>query len=244
MMKHEEEFQRQEEGSSPQWIVTFADLMNLLLCFFVLLLSFSETDRAKYKQVAGSMKEAFGVVKESGKAGSPEGGSIVGRELDHPIQVERDQSGDRVVKKFDESVVEEKTRDLSRYVETESKGNKFIIRLQGEPTFESGSAIIRPEMIPVLRKVGEVLKYAKGDVIVAGHTDNVPIHSSIYPSNLELSVSRAVSVSQFMISNNYIQPGRLSTMGFGEYRPIASNDTSEGRARNRRVEIIVTDLFS
>lgn len=243
-MKNEEEFQRQEEGASPQWIVTFADLMNLLLCFFILLLSFSETDRAKYKQVAGSMKEAFGVVKESGKTASPEGGSIVGRELDRPIQTERNQSGDRVVKNFDESVVAEKTRDLSRYVETESKGNKFIIRLQGEPTFESGSAVIRPEMIPVLRKVGEVLKYAKGDVIVAGHTDNVPIHSSIYPSNLELSVSRAVSVSQFMISNNYIQPGRLSTMGFGEYRPIASNDTSEGRARNRRVEIIVTDLFS
>lgn len=243
-MSDDEEIQKKEEGGAPEWMVTFGDLMSLLLCFFVLLLSFSETDKAKYKQVAGSMKEAFGVQKKVKVFDSPKGQTIIAKDFDKEIHLKPELLEDIAETKFSQAELISKIKEISQYVETETKGNKFVIRLQGETTFNSGKADIRPDMIPVLRKVGEVLKYAKGDVIVAGHTDNVPIHSSIYPSNLELSVSRAVSVSQFMISNNYIQPDRLSTMGFGEYRPIASNDTSEGRARNRRVEIIVTDLFS
>lgn len=243
-MSDDEAIQKQEEGGAPEWVVTFGDLMSLLLCFFVLLLSFSETSKAKYKQVAGSMKEAFGIQKKIKSFDSPKGESIIAKDFDKEINLKPALEDDVTIQKFSETEIIRRTKELGEYVDTEIKENKFIIRLQGETTFDSGKANIRPDMLPILRMIGDVLKYAKGDIVVAGHTDNVPIHSSLYPSNLELSIARAVSVTQFLILNGFVQPERVSTMGFGEYRPLAPNDTNIGRAKNRRVEIILTDLFS
>ena len=243
-MSDDEPIQKQEEGGAPEWVVTFGDLMSLLLCFFVLLLSFSETSKAKYKQVAGSMKEAFGIQKKIKSYDSPKGDSLIAKDFDKEFNLQPTLEEEVTTKKFSETEIVRKAKELENYVETEIRENKFIIRLQGETTFDSGKANIRSDMIPVLRMVGDLLKYAKGDIVVAGHTDNVPIHSSLYPSNLELSIARAVSVTQFLISNGFVQPERISTMGFGEYRPLAPNDTNIGRAKNRRVEIILTDLFS
>jgi len=243
-MSDDEPIQKQEEGGAPEWVVTFGDLMSLLLCFFVLLLSFSETSKAKYKQVAGSMKEAFGIQKKIKSYDSPKGDSLIAKDFDKEFNLQPTLEEEVTTKKFSETEIVRKAKELENYVETEIRENKFIIRLQGETTFDSGKANIRSDMIPILRMVGDLLKYAKGDIVVAGHTDNVPIHSSLYPSNLELSIARAVSVTQFLISNGFVQPERISTMGFGEYRPLAPNDTNIGRAKNRRVEIILTDLFS
>ena len=112
----------------------------------------------------------------------------------------------------------------------------------GESTFDSGKAEIRPQLKPLLKKVGNILNASEGDISVAGHTDNVPIRSGPYKTNLRLSAARASAVAEYLIAESHIDPRRISTMGFGEYRPIESNDTPQGRRKNRRVEIILTNI--
>ena len=100
-------------------------------------------------------------------------------------------------------------------------------------------ADIKDQMVPLLLKIGSVLAETEGDIIIAGHTDNVPLNGGPYGSNLKLSIARAATVAEFLLAQAAIAPSRLSTMGFGKYRPMESNDNSEGRKRNRRVEIVL-----
>jgi len=224
-----------EEGA-PIWAVTFGDLMSLLMCFFVLLLSFSEIDRNKYRVVSGSVKNAFGIQRKKPVFESPKGSKMIAREFDQAIILTKIE---KVVKEIINEL-EGEYEELKGLVEVESVENQLTIRMMGEATFDTGRADLRSEFIPLLRKIGEVLGKTKAEIIIAGHTDNVPLSSGPFGSNLGLSMARAGSVAEFLLSKKNIDPRKLSTMGFGEYRPLASNDTAEGRRKNRRVEIIVT----
>jgi chemotaxis protein MotB len=112
----------------------------------------------------------------------------------------------------------------------------------GESTFDSGKAEIRSQLKPLLQKIAVKLQGTEGDIMIAGHTDNVPIHGGPYKTNLRLSAARASAVAEYLIGHSGIDPGRVATMGFGEYRPIESNDSAAGRQKNRRVEIIIGNL--
>jgi chemotaxis protein MotB len=112
--------------------------------------------------------------------------------------------------------------------------------MMGEATFDTGKADLKSNFLPLLLKIGEVLGKTRGEIIIAGHTDNVPLAGGHFGSNLGLSMARAGSVAEFLLRSSTIDPKRLSTMGFGEYRPLTTNDTAEGRQKNRRVEIILT----
>ena len=226
-----------EEGS-PAWVVTFADLMSLLLCFFVLLLSFSEMDRQKYKEVAGALANAFGVQRKTPVFESPKAQNIIARAFDRELQIatrDKEEIGREVKKE-----VENRFQDIKDLIQVEVRDGKVTIRLMGETTFDSGSAQIKSKLMPLLQKIGTILSGAKGDVTIAGHTDNVPVDGLRYRSNLELSAARAVSVAEYFISQTRMEPKRISTMGYGKYRPIESNDTPQGRKKNRRVEIILS----
>ena len=119
------------------------------------------------------------------------------------------------------------------------EGLAIILRTSGKPVmFDSGSAQIRPEFTPILEKIAEELMKIPNDIRIEGHTDNRPIHTPMFPSNWELSAARATSVLRFLVKKG-IDPSRLSAVGYGEFRPVASNDTPEGRAKNRRVEILI-----
>jgi len=226
------------EAGAPRWMTTFGDLMSLLLCFFVLLLSFSEMDRQKYKVVAGSMERAFGMQRKKNVSESPRHGlQMIAKDFDQQSIATR-------VKEFVGKEVEENFDELYNKIsddfEIEAGENEVVIRLMGESTFDSGKAEIRPELKPLILRIGQILATeAKGDIVIAGHTDNVPVHGGPYRTNLKLSIARAATVAQFLLDQNTIDPKRISTMGFGEYRPIADNETAEGRRKNRRVEIIV-----
>jgi chemotaxis protein MotB len=225
-----------EEGA-PEWVVTFGDLMSLLLCFFVLLLSFSEMDRKQYKLVSGSMANAFGVQKQTPAFESPKGQKMVAKDFDQAILATklREYVAKPVIIEVEERF--QKWKDL---IDVEVGDDKVTIRLMGETGFDSGSAEIREEMLPLLKKIGEIIKDRIDEILIAGHTDNVPLTGGKYRSNLGLSMARAASVAQFMLEVAGISPERMSTMGFGEYRPIATNTTAKGRQRNRRVEIVLT----
>jgi len=248
------------EGA-PDWVVTFGDLMSLLLCFFVLLLSFSETDRAKYKQVAGSLAKAFGVQYETKTMQPPQGISMVAKDFDQELlptqrrdefisMAQRKLDAEKIAAQRRKEVGEQLKHEIEESLQNMEGGdeirdlinvnvgeNEVTIQLMGETTFDSGKAEIRPEMLPLLENVAAVLKKQEGDIIVMGHTDNVPILGGPYKTNLALSMARAASVADFMLKEGRIEPKRVSTMGFGEYRPIDTNTSPEGRQKNRRVEI-------
>ncbi len=224
-----------EEGA-PAWVVTFGDLMSLLLCFFVLLLSFSEMDRNKYRVVSGSVKNAFGIQRKKPVFESPKGSKMVAKEFDQAIILTKIED---VVKEIIEEL-EGEFEELKGYVEVESAEDQVTIRMMGEATFDTGKADLRSNFVPLLIKIGAILAKTKGEIIIAGHTDNVPLIGGQFGSNLGLSMARAGTVAEFLLRSSAINPKRLSTMGFGEYRPLASNDTAAGRQKNRRVEIVLT----
>lgn len=227
------------EPGAPKWTTTFGDLMSLLLCFFVLLLSFSEMDRQKYKQVAGSMEKAFGVQRKTKVLDQPKGIKMIAKDFDQEVIATRLKE---LIGKQIQEEVDDRLSDLKDQIEVESDGEEVIIRMMGESTFDSGKAKIREKLKPLLIKIGASLADTKGDIIIAGHTDNVPIVRGPFKSNLKLSIARAASVAEFLLSHSIIKPERVSTMGFGEYRPIESNITAKGRQKNRRVEIIITNM--
>jgi len=218
---------------------TFADLMSLLLCFFVLLLSFSEIDRQKYKQVAGSMEKAFGMQRQNNVSDSPRMGlKIIAKDFDQMAIATRikEHIGRELEDNFDELYGK-----IEDDIEMEAGKDKLVIRLMGESTFDSGKADIKPELQPLILRIGQILakEATTGGIIIAGHTDNVPVHGGPFQSNLKLSIARAATVAQFILDHTTIDPKRVSTMGFGQYRPIADNGSESGRRKNRRVEIIV-----
>lgn len=228
--------QAEVQEGAPAWVVTFGDLMSLLLCFFVLLLSFSEMDRKKYKIVSGSIQQAFGVQKRIPVFESPKGEKIIAKNFDQRAIV------NPVLERLMKTVVVEvqsRFKEVENLIEINISKDEATIRLMGETTFDSGKADIRPQMIPLLDKIGAVLKKSDGDIIIAGHTDNQPVRGGPYESNLGLSNARAAKVANYLLKRLSIDPKRISTMGFGEYRPIESNDTTDGRERNRRVEIVL-----
>jgi chemotaxis protein MotB len=229
--------QEEVEEGAPLWVVTFGDLMSLLMCFFVLLLSFSEMDRKKYKMVSGSMAQAFGIQRKKPVFESPRGQKMIAKEFDQAV----------IITKIEESIkpiideIKNEYEELKDAVELEIGEDTVTIRMMGETTFDTGKAELHPVFRPLLEKIGAVLSQTKGEIIIAGHTDNVPLSGGLFGSNLGLSMARAGSVAEYLLRTTSIDPTRLSTMGFGEYRPLASNDTAQGRRKNRRVEIIVSN---
>jgi chemotaxis protein MotB len=338
------------EGA-PAWVMTFADLMSLLMCFFVLLLSFSEMDVSKYKEMAGSLKDAFGVQRDIRVKEPPKGINVVAREFspgrpeptqlnvirqmttndlrinldlgkqrrrpvptpkagNEPDKEKSFKSQERGKNQADglteaqrrelkkakalaarrledklkaESLLDElqkqtrpgkvavdrKTLDKlladrqaaerqkklnesarlisaalgreinSGSVDVETAGQKIIIRVREKASFGSGLADLKAGFRPLLARVAEILKGSEGKIIVAGHTDNVPIYTERFRSNWELSAARAVSVAHVMMEEADIPSGRFLIQGFADTEPVADNDTAGNRAKNRRVEIIL-----
>jgi chemotaxis protein MotB len=242
------EVQEEAEEGAPEWVVTFGDMMSLLLTFFILLLSFSELDVAKYKELAGSLEQAFGVQRKDPTAtGQPKGMKFIFRDFDQAfveqaVVGENEYSAKDMVEKLNEQLEAFGIKELKEQglFEIEAKENQITLRLMGQSTFDSGSAVIKPEMIPILQEIGKIISPLQEDILVAGHTDNVPLKGGIYQSNLDLSAARAASVMKFFVSHGLVIPEKIATMAFGEYRPLVPNTTAENRQKNRRVEIILT----
>ncbi|MDO6460394.1 flagellar motor protein MotB [Granulosicoccaceae sp. 1_MG-2023] len=248
------------ESGAPAWMATFADLMSLLMCFFVLILSFSEMDVLKYKQVAGSMKIAFGVQRDIEAVEVPKGTSIIarnyspGRPEPTPLKVINQHTIDdfsntlvtvnAVIRKEVQELAKVMVSSLREEIESGvldlvMERDSVRVRIRENDSFPSGSAVLRKPFYPVLEKIAEVLKEVDGRIIVSGHTDNVPISTRIFPSNWVLSSARAANVVHHLALSNGLEPERMEIRAYADTRPAAPNDTAVNRARNRRVEILV-----
>lgn len=264
---------REEEApkGSPAWMATFSDLMNLLLCFFVLLFSMSSIDEAKYEELVVSLSNSFSIFSGGGSAIGE--GTLISNgvsqlnELDDyyndmgkasedeetsegdPLEEYKKQLSDEQKAKTEEiydelsGIVEEKQIVDKVSLGMDEHYQYVKISLSGAILFESGQADFLSDARPVLSKVGDILKlYDDSQIKIEGHTDNVPMTSGKYADNMELSTARAISVWKYFVNQKGLDPKTLEASGKSQYSPVAKNDTASGRAKNRRVEIkIYTD---
>lgn len=273
-MTEEESSAEEVEEGAPAWVMTFADLMSLLMCFFVLLLAFSEMDVQKFKTLSGSMKQAFGVQRVVKADEIPKGTSIVANEFSPgipqptPFKVVQQETSDdtkdnlqfnegsdgeskniaqQMYQAAIESIREEAEKlveDLKEEIETgmlevEWSETEITVRLKEKSTFNSGEAKLKSSSFQIIDRVSKSLNKIDGNIIVAGHSDNVPINTYQYRSNWELSAARAANVVHHLTKKNRVDQNRVQMRAHAETKPLVPNDTWENRARNRRVEIII-----
>lgn len=256
------EVEQKESAGVPAWVMTFADLMTLLMSFFVLLLAFSEMDAAKFKQLSGSMKEAFGVQAEIEARTIPKGTSVIAREFspgkpdptaaNQIRQFTIDSSKNSLdalskevkeleeARKYAKRILEALKGEIAKgSIAVELDGGKVIIHILERASFASGRADVRPAFVPILHRIADLIVIEQGTITVSGHTDNIPISNDRFRSNWELSTSRAVSVAHELLKAAPLDQNRFVVVGHADTRPQSDNDTAEGRAQNRRVDISI-----
>lgn len=216
----------------PGWLATFGDLMSLLLTFFVLLLSFSTMEEIRFRYAMGSLRGALGIFESKPEMTQP-------IRITLPLvrgSIRQSQNIRKSAQELEKTLSDE---GLEGDVTLTGTSSGLVIRIQAPVLYDLGNAELKPEIRGVLEKMGELLRQLPNQVVVQGHTDNVPIANprAKFASNWELSYQRAVNVVRFLITETIVMPTRFAAEGYGEYRPIAPNDTPEGRAKNRRVEI-------
>jgi len=217
---------KKEGGGAPAWMCTFADMMSLLLCFFVLILSFSSLDQPSFQKVAGSLRDAFGIQKKFIVWELPKAERMVAPQFEAiPFNVKRE-----IEEVFEEQIA-------AGIVEVEEDAQAITLRIRDKVAFDSGRATIRPEFRKLLDRLGKVLVDADAEITVRGHTDNVPLKPDApFKTNWGLSAARAVEVVEYLAGRFRIPSQRLKVEAYADGRPVASNNTEEGRAANRRVE--------
>jgi len=228
-----------KEIKTDGWLATYSDTVTLLLTFFVLLYSFSNVNSQKFQQIAVAMQSAF-----SGKADtsilefnvSSGDVPIVGK----PYITAEDAQENENLEILEDVLTYIKEKNLEEDVQVYNDVRGINIQMKDSVLFDTGKAELRPESKTVLDKISDLIAKVDNDIIIEGHTDNLPINRPNMPNNWHLSSERALSVLDYFLQNKGISnPGRLSPQGCGEYKPIAPNDTDENRAKNRRVNIIV-----
>ncbi|MCR1933647.1 OmpA family protein [Clostridium tepidum] len=230
-----------DEIRGDEWLATFSDTITLLLTFFILLYSFSSVDAEKFKQVASAMQVAM-----SGQSGD----SIVDFNLkngDIPLVGETTKMGSAAGasgKSDSKEVYDEVSKfidknNLKSSVEVKEEGRGIVIQLRDNVLFETAKADIKPESRQIMDKLNGLIATMANEVIVEGHTDNVPIKNEVYGSNWELSTARAVNVLRYFVETKKQNPARFTAAGYGEYRPMVQNNSDANRAKNRRVNIVI-----
>ena len=220
-------------GGSPSWMTTFSDLMSLLLTFFILLYSMSSVDSEKFNNISQSLQGALGksgVLDEGGEL-------IISKNNDGSFNVEDKRDKNKEMYKKVEKYVEERGLDDRVNLTLDPKGVYFDIK--EAVLFDIGSADLKDEGKEVLRSLTELFSKLDNEIVIEGHTDDIPIHNIKYSSNWDLSTARAVSVIQYFIEEEHMPPGRMSAVGYGEYKPMVENSNDTNRMINRRVNLLI-----
>lgn len=224
--KHDSEHENLE-----RWLLTYADLITLLLAFFIVMYSMSKIDAKKFGAVAQALQTVL-----HGK-----GQSIL--KGDANLAAPDDAGG--ALKIGDLKILQTRINQIAKELGLEDKikatedQRGLIIRISESAFFDPGSADLKPQAAEVLDIITGLLIEIPNHIRFEGHTDNLPIKTDKFPSNWELSVSRATNCVRYLIEKHHFPPVRISALGYGEYRPVAANDNTAGRSKNRRVDIVV-----
>ncbi|MBO8164556.1 MAG: flagellar motor protein MotB [Brevibacillus sp.] len=243
-----------EEHIDETWLIPYADLLTLLLALFIVLFASSKLDAQKFDQLVQSLTVAFnggtGFFQSPNPLPAPPNSPVPTIEMKHVKTKEQEEQEKRFQQETQE--LQKLKGQLDSYIgesglkdklETKITDLGLLITILDNALFDSGSAEVRPEARQLAAEIAKLLETQPREVTVAGHTDNVPIHTREFPSNWELSSKRALNFMKILLENPKLDPRRFSATGYGEYRPIASNDTAEGRAKNRRVEVSILRNF-
>ncbi len=259
----------EQAAGSPAWMSTFSDLMNLLLCFFVLLFSMSSVDAQKFQEVAASLSSSFSILPSGGSAITDEG-ILVGSGASQLTELstyynnmglndegEMDQTIDNAYQEVEQESLKESEQmaeqiekaleaaNVAAEVNVEATSRYVLLNMNGAILYDSGKAELKEEAISLLNSVADSIKqYDQNIISIEGHTDSNPIHTAQYPDNMVLSMYRAYSVFDYFVNTKGFDAATLTSTGRGESVPVASNATAEGRAQNRRVEIKIYNTYN
>ena len=233
-----------EEEAGEAWLLPYSDLMTLLLALFIALFAMSQTDASKMQQLAQAFTAAFNMGGPSFFSGMGPSTSLktaasmtTGADNADSAFLKENEDLSEAQEKLEQYINENNLQDQ---VSTELSEEGLMIRLKEQALFDSGSAQLQGQAENIVPVIAALLSSLPERVTISGHTDNVPISTAQFPSNWELSSARAVSLMRgVMGAQPSLNPARFSALGYSEYRPIASNDTEEGRAQNRRVEVFI-----
>jgi chemotaxis protein MotB len=256
-----------EEHVDESWLIPYADLLTLLLALFIVLFASSKMDAKKFETLSHALNSAFnggtGVMEHPSPMETP-----IAPSPDKPVKKPGDQSGtgstgadqqqEQQKQQAEEKRLAAEKQETENLKELQKKINQYINQNALEAQFEtkllpeglkivindlaffqSGRAEIRPEAKPLGAALSQLLALYPRKVSVSGHTDNVPISNSTFESNWDLSSKRAINFMKILLENGKLDPKNFSATGFGEYQPVAPNDTDAGRAKNRRVEVFI-----
>jgi chemotaxis protein MotB len=258
--------QKKHSGNSERWLLTYSDLITLLMILFVLLYAISNVNQSKYDQLADSLSESLGKkssvgelngtdsVLPGGESVLPGGGEVLpGGDSESSTQQSTSQSGveestsqtqttganaqmEALNKDINKIITE---NDLGQDISTSNYANGLIITFPSSVFFDSGNAVLKDNMKRALNIIADKLNEIDNDILVKGYTDNVQIKDGAFSSNWQLSAVRAANVVEYLIENDKVDGKRLMAAGCGENNPIDSNDTVQGRNKNRRIEMII-----
>lgn len=246
-----------EEHADESWLIPYADLLTLLLALFIVLYGMSSTDAKKFEQ----MSKAFSIALNGG-VGVLDKSSIEGTDSNTPQESSEQQSTqsmnlsksrselmrqeqqdlERLKKQMDQYI---KSNGLSSQLDTKLNQSQLTITISDKALFASGDDTVKPESKQLAKAISLMLEgFPDYEIVVSGHTDNIPISNQQFDSNWDLSSGRALNFMKILLLNNKLDPRKFVSTGYGEYRPVVSNATNEGRAKNRRVEVSVLRKYS
>lgn len=245
---------KKAQSDTTSWLMTYGDMVTLLLTFFILLYTFSTIDIQRFQEVMAAIQHSFmgrtGILRDSTDPVAAEGQEHLVEQPEADEVTIAVQLGDQEMELLqllaELEKVYEQARDFLRAagladeIQLRMEKRGIVIVLPEHITFDTGRAELKEEVLPVLDIIAGFVAKIPNQIIVEGHTDSVPINTFLFPSNWELSVTRAVSVARYLAEERGLEPRRFVATGYGEYHPIADNDTAEGRARNRRVNIVIS----
>jgi chemotaxis protein MotB len=255
---------QQEHVNHERWLVSYADFITLLFAFFVVLYSSSQVDKRKAGRLALAIQVAFqelGVFQASNtKVPMKDEDAIPFEKVQIVENVSKDSDLKRIVNPMKGTLssasepqsLQEAQAAIQKALDPEIQRREvsmsmrregLVVSLKEMGFFDSGSANIRPGALDAISRLSVVLKQRPENLRIEGHTDNIPIHTARFASNWELSTSRATGLIQLLITNYGLPPSHLSAAGYGEFHPVASNDTAEGRAQNRRLDVVILAPF-
>jgi chemotaxis protein MotB len=236
-----------------RWLISYADFITLLFALFVVLFAASKADEQKQKMVSESINSAFTALglfpnasRQPGNAANTTSGAekpivpmniVMGEDVLSPAKVQEDL--EHIRRELQQSL----SNQIAQHTVSIQMGRDgLVISLREAGFFDSGSAIPKPETLPTLRQIATSLSRTSYNLRIEGHTDNIPIHTTEFDSNWELSTARATRIARLFLELKAMPPARIAAAGYAEFHPVATNATPEGRAENRRVDVVVLPL--
>ncbi|MFL0378128.1 flagellar motor protein MotB [Paenibacillus amylolyticus] len=254
-MKKAKKHEPHEEHIDESWLLPYSDLMTLLLALFITLFSMSSLDAAKFEQMASALSSALnggsGVLDHTSMNPDTPGADL-GKNKQEPTEITKKtpaQITDAQMAQKEQEDLEKLKKRLDQYISknglsdqlnTKLNQSELKITISDNALFSSGRADVKPESRSLAKAISSMLQeFPEYEVVVSGHTDNIPISNNQYKDNWDLSADRALNFLKILLLNTQLDPSKFTPSGYGEYHPVASNDTNTGRAQNRRVEVSI-----